>query len=208
MAKHDNLSEACVLEAFRIIESDGVDNLSLRAVSRRLGVSHQAPYKHFESRDHILAEVVRRTFDRFAKYLEQHPTTDDPHADMRTLGEGYLQYAIENPAHYRLMFGTVLPPANKHPSMMKSAQKPFLMLTDCVERVWQMHGVSPNPKAVQLDALFIWSSMHGMASIMQTTVMDTLKLPQDVLDTMTDHAMFRISRSIGYEADSPDYLPE
>ncbi len=206
MSKYHSLSEACVQEAFQIIEDEGIEKLSLRAVSRRLGVSHQAPYKHFESRDHILAEVVHRAFDKFSSYLEQNELTDDPYADMRTLGTSYLQYAYENPAHYRLMFGTVLPPIHDHPNMMESAQKPFHMLTHCIERIWQLQGVDMNSKAIELDALFIWSVMHGQASLSHTTVMDTLALPDDVLNTMIDHVMYRISLSIGHVQVIPDYL--
>jgi AcrR family transcriptional regulator len=50
-----DLREACVKQALEIIAKGGIDSLSLRDVARRLGVSHQAPYKHFPSRDHILA---------------------------------------------------------------------------------------------------------------------------------------------------------
>lgn len=57
-----DLREACVREALAIITSAGVEKLSLREVARRLGVSHQSPYRHFESRDHVLAEIVRRAF--------------------------------------------------------------------------------------------------------------------------------------------------
>jgi AcrR family transcriptional regulator len=47
-----------------IIGERGIEELSLREVARRLGVSHQAPYKHFPSRDHLLAEVVESTGKR------------------------------------------------------------------------------------------------------------------------------------------------
>ena len=63
-SKSGDLREACVKEALAIIAEGGIDSLSLRDVARRLGVSHQAPYKHFPSRDHILAEVVGRRFCR------------------------------------------------------------------------------------------------------------------------------------------------
>jgi hypothetical protein len=43
--KSADLREACIREALAIIETEGVENLSLREVSRRLGISHQAPYK-------------------------------------------------------------------------------------------------------------------------------------------------------------------
>jgi hypothetical protein len=41
--KSADLREACIREALAIIETEGVENLSLREVSRRLGISHQAP---------------------------------------------------------------------------------------------------------------------------------------------------------------------
>ncbi len=53
-----DLKEACVVAAQEVIAERGVENLSLREVSRKLGVSHQAPYKHYPSRDHLLAEPV------------------------------------------------------------------------------------------------------------------------------------------------------
>ena len=56
------LKEACLRAAREAIAEQGVEQLSLREVARRLGVSHQAPYRHFPSRDHLLAEVMRRCF--------------------------------------------------------------------------------------------------------------------------------------------------
>jgi len=55
-----DLRERCVTEALAIIQEQGVEQLSLRDVARRLGVSHQAPYKHYANRDALLAEVVAR----------------------------------------------------------------------------------------------------------------------------------------------------
>ncbi len=47
------LKEACVQAAHAFIVEHGVEQLSMREVARRLGVSHQAPYKHYPSRDHL-----------------------------------------------------------------------------------------------------------------------------------------------------------
>jgi AcrR family transcriptional regulator len=61
-----DLRDACIVAAQEVIAERGVENLSLRDVARKLGVSHQAPYRHYPSRDHLLAEVMRRCFQRFA----------------------------------------------------------------------------------------------------------------------------------------------
>jgi AcrR family transcriptional regulator len=65
-----DLKEACVQAAREVIAEQGVEGLSMRDVARKLGISHQAPYRHFESRDHLLAEIMRRCFVDFADHLD------------------------------------------------------------------------------------------------------------------------------------------
>ena len=72
MAKSINdldLKEACVQAARDVISEKGVESWSMRDVARRLEISHQAPYRHFPSRDHLLAEIMQRCFEDFAKFL-------------------------------------------------------------------------------------------------------------------------------------------
>lgn len=84
----------------------GIANLSLRDVARKLGVSHQAPCQHYRSRDHLLAEVMRRCFRRLAAHLDARPRFDDPEKDLESLTIQYLDYAHQHPLEYRVMFST------------------------------------------------------------------------------------------------------
>ena len=65
-ASAEDLKEACVVEALAMV-ARGPECLSLREVARRLGVPHHWPYKHFPTRDHLLAEIARRAFDHFSR---------------------------------------------------------------------------------------------------------------------------------------------
>lgn len=194
--KVTDLREACIQEALAIIEVSGIEELSLREISRRLGVSHQAPYKHFPSRDHILAEIVRRAFNAFAQHLDDRPRTDNPRSNLESMGRAYLSYALAHPLQYRLMFGTPLPDPAQHTAMMKSAQHAFSLLQDCIAQMklasdWNIEGY-----AVVLDALFVWSTIHGLASILQTHALDTLSLSDAVLDNAVHHTLFRIDTAL------------
>ena len=171
------LKSACLDEAYRIIEEDGLQKLSIRDVARRLGVSHQAPYKHFPSRDHILAALVARIFDEFAAYLDDRPAAHDANADLFNMGMAYLDYAAENPLKYRLMFNTPLPPPDEHPDMMKNARSAFALLHGRLKNM-PVRMVSAEPRP-QFDAMFIWSALHGFASILQSDVMAALEMPGD-----------------------------
>ena len=191
-----DLREACIEEALKIIEASGVENLSMREVSRRLGVSHQAPYKHFPSRDHILAEVVRQAFEDFASHLHENALTGNTHVDLAAMGRAYLSFALEHPLQYRLMFGTPLPNPADHPEMMESAKQAFSLLRDCLAAL-----AGDDPHQAELDALFVWSTLHGFASIMQTDAVAKLQLPEDVLHRAAEHSMYRIGVALGADTE-------
>jgi AcrR family transcriptional regulator len=177
------------------IAERGIENLSLRDVARRLGVSHQAPYKHYPSRDHLLAEVMRRCFQGFAAHLDARAHHDDPAEDLAALGRQYLGYAREHPLEYQLMFGTPWPQSAEHPELVRDAVHAFDVLRQVLRR---RHGSSAAQRErVELDALFIWSTMHGLAGVMNGSCVDKLDLKASVLQRAMPHVMERIGHAMG-----------
>lgn len=200
------LREACVREALIIIKESGVEALSLRDVARRLEVSHQAPYKHFPSRDHLLAEIVSRAYHDFAAYLDARTQSGNPVEDLGAMGRAYLEYALQYPLYYRLMFGTPLPDPANHPEMMRSARHAFSLLRDCLSRMPLQLVDEPSRLALELDALFVWSTMHGISSILQAHALETLDLPAEVLSGAPEHTLKRIGFALGVETSEEDDL--
>lgn len=193
-----DLREACLCEALGIIKDRGIEDLSLREVARRLGVSHQAPYRHFPSRDHLLAEIVDRCFRSFDEYLAQGGVTDAPRADLRRMGELYLAYAAQFPLEYRLMFGAKLPRADEHPQMMERGCGAFDQLRAVLARIFG--GELDDPR-ITADAMFVWSSIHGFASILQTEAMGNLGVDDAVQAAVESHVLDRIDAAL---ATAPD----
>ena len=128
------LRDACIVAAQEVIAERGIENLSLRDVARKLGVSHQAPYKHYPSRDHLLAEVMRRCFQRFAAHLDARQRFDDPAQDLESLGVQYLSYAQEHPLEYRLMFSTTWPESAEALDLITDATHAFDVLRGVLKR--------------------------------------------------------------------------
>jgi AcrR family transcriptional regulator len=195
------LKEACVRAAQGFIAEHGVERLSLREVARRLGVSHQAPYKHYPSRDHLLAEVMRRCFRQFAAYLDDRGTHADPREDLGALGRRYLAFAAAHPLEYRLMFGTPWPAGSEHAGLAAEARHALDVLRAVLRRI---HGDARSQKVrVDLDAMFIWSQMHGLASIAHADVMAHLDLMPQAGRNMVPHAMEMMGRALDGDAPAP-----
>lgn len=187
MAKtiHDlDLKEACIQAAREVIAEQGVEGLSLRDVARKLGVSHQAPYRHYPSRDHLLAAIMQRCFEDFAAFID-HASQSHASDALLGMGEGYMRFAAQHPLEYRLMFGTPWPEPADHPELLRHAVHAF----DLLRRHLHQHlcaahsGTSDTPSLLfqaELQALFIWSALHGMASIQQANVMQHMVLSPGV----------------------------
>jgi AcrR family transcriptional regulator len=184
------LRDACIVAAQQVIAERGIENLSLREVSRKLGVSHQAPYKHYPSRAHLLAEVMRRCFQRFAAHLDARRHFDAPQDDLASLGRQYLAYAQQHPLEYRLMFSTTWPESAGSLELVRDATRAFDILRGVLRR---LHGESAAMReTVELDALYIWSTMHGLAGVMNGHCIDGLGLDARVLKRAVQHAMDRM----------------
>lgn len=194
--KPESLKEALIDEAFAVIEEAGVEGLSLREVARRLGVSHQAPYKHFPSRDHILAAVVARCFEEFAAHLEARPARSDPFEDLGQMGLAYLEYARRNPLKYRLMFNSPLPDGAEHKEMLGHAQHGFSLLHHRLQTMTLRDPGGAIAEPAKHDAMFILSALHGFASLMQSDVLDTIGLTDEERTVALDRMMRRLSLAL------------
>jgi AcrR family transcriptional regulator len=159
------LKQACVTAAREVIAQQGCSALSLRDVARKLGVSHQAPYRHYRTRDDLLAEVLRQCFAEFATALAQRVPHEDPQDELGSLGDAYLSYAAAHPVEYALMFTDPWPQAAQHAAMADAAKIAFDELRHVLRRIYEHVPAEWQSAWVERDALCIWAAIHGLTSI-------------------------------------------
>lgn len=103
---HGDLRRALVAAAYELVSEGGADGVSVREAARRAGVSPGAPFRHFATREALLAAVAVEAQLRFraaiAAALEGIPA-DAPLDRFRALGRAYLDWARQNPAHFAVI---------------------------------------------------------------------------------------------------------
>lgn len=103
---HGDLRRALLDAARAIITTEDVQRLTLRAVARRAGVSHAAPYHHFADKAALIAALVADYFGQMATvmYTEAAASSGTAGDKLVALGRAYVRFALEHPAIFRLMF--------------------------------------------------------------------------------------------------------
>ena len=101
---HGSLPEALTSAALELLDERGLDQVSVREVARRAGVSPGAPFRHFADRRALLTAVADRVFaDLEAWQLAQVAHAEDEGSLLRVLGRGFVRFAMAHPRRFELI---------------------------------------------------------------------------------------------------------
>jgi AcrR family transcriptional regulator len=75
----------------------------MRKLATRLGVTAPALYRHYESKESVLVDVVGEAFKVFAQYLYRAMDGRTPVERFRLTGRSYLAFALEHPEYYAIL---------------------------------------------------------------------------------------------------------
>lgn len=99
-----------ILEAaWELMREHGVAGLSLRDLGQKVGMRAQSLYSYFDSKDAIYDALFAEGFRQFLQRRRAIPRTDDPRADFRVVCRLFLDFCIEDPARYQLLFQRTIP---------------------------------------------------------------------------------------------------
>jgi AcrR family transcriptional regulator len=162
----NELQQRIIQASVQLLEEQGIAALSMREVARRAGVSHQAPYHHFQDRESILAAIAeegfRKLHDSFVAALEANP--ESPlHERVAGAARVYIDFALANPAHFRVMFRPELVNLRNCPSADAEGDRAFGLLSSFVDTA-VAQGLPAYPSKDALVLLF-WSVAHGFACL-------------------------------------------
>ncbi len=155
---HGDLRRALVLAGVELLEEEGVEALTIRALARRLGVSHAAPGHHFPEKVALLAAVAAEGFRRFGSALESAAgRAPAPAGRMKAIGIAYVRFALDHPATFRVMFGRELAGCREQPAELQEASAAaYAVLQRTSEEVAGAPGA-------ELQAFAGWALVHGAA---------------------------------------------
>ena len=156
---HGDLRNALLDAARTILEEESLSQLSLRAVARRAGVSHAAPYRHFPNHESLLVELAIEGFVELRKDLQSAGNSGDAESDrIAKIGAAYMRFVVRRPELTSLMFGAQLPNRDAFPELGTAA-----------DAIGAEIGAALHDSAL---GLAVWAAVHGLAMLILRNVID------------------------------------
>ena len=147
-----------VAAASDLLDAGGQAAVTLRAVAEAVGVSHNAPYRHFRDRSALLAAVAERDLGELRRAFLAEAERQDAAASLSSAGLALVAYGRAHPARYRLLFSDPgLPSAGG--GMELAALAAFEGFSAIVRRS-QSAGDLPAVDTARLTGL-IYATLHG-----------------------------------------------
>lgn len=150
-------------EAGRLLSDEGPAALSLRRLAKDVGTSTTAVYSLFGSKSALVRAVYLEGFSRFGARLDAVPRTDDPIADVLSLGVAYRESALADPHLYAVMFGLVIPEFEPDPedkAVSVATMDPLVNAVREIMAAGQLVDTTPETAAIGL-----WAHAHGLVSL-------------------------------------------
>lgn len=163
---HGNLREALLTAGLEITRRGGPSALALRDVTRRVGVSPNAAYRHFVDRDSLLHALSERIQSEMADRMQQVGTIAGPaegvadagpRAALRAVGLGYIDFALREPGWFEVAFSTL----DADPAELAALPPPLAMLVSALDG---LVAAGELPAGERPGAEWpCWSAVHGFA---------------------------------------------
>lgn len=141
-----------------------VNQLSMRAVAAKAGVTPPSIYRHFEDKQALLVAVLEKGWAKLHETLVA-AAVDDPFVSMRRMGVAYVDFGRENPGQYKVLFSAAAPAGvteyrDEHP-----AGPTFTFLVEMIERCLEEGAVAPRDRNSWMIAMHLFVTGHGFVDL-------------------------------------------
>ena len=173
-----------ILEAAErlLIETGSEDAVSIRAVAEAVGVTSPSIYLHFADKTELIYAVCEKNFAEFDRFIEEVAGgSKDPLDGLRRRGRAYVQFGLDHPEQYRILFMTPPPEGWSADRILENAAfgHHLAAVQACLEA-----GVLA-PADPVLISLGLWAAVHGVTSLLITKP----EFPWPDVDQLVNHVV-------------------
>lgn len=166
------LRERIIDSARRLFAEEGFEQVTMRRIAQDIGYSATTLYLHFPDKQALFAELCELDFTAMSAGFADLHRIADPIERIIALGRGYVQFALNRPHHYRLMF--MVPLSNDQATMKATkcterkgdpTQDSYALLITMVEAAIAAGRMRREFRDPHLAGQVLWAGLHGVVAL-------------------------------------------
>lgn len=181
---HGNLRSALIGEAWEMARASAPEKVTLREVARRVGVSHNAAYRHFADRQELMASLAERAIAELTERMQVGNETvsadQDPatvaRARFRETARAYADFATEEPHLFQVAFHVEFAGPDVKPPVSERRDGPYGIMNGVLDELVEV-GELPPERRVGAD-IVCWATVHGFAELCTKGPLGHLPAPE------------------------------
>ena len=161
--------------ALKAFAEQGVEGMSLRGLAAAAGCSRSTPYRYFKNKADIFAAVRQSEFQRMADQTEQvAQQQSDPQKKLVALARAYVNFAMERPDAYRVMYSVNQQDEQRYPDLLKQIKRTQQPMANAVHEAIEDGSIHGDPLNI---VHVLWAGLHGIISL---HLSDKLHMGRDI----------------------------
>lgn len=163
---HGNVKEALVQAAVKLLESEPVQNLSLRRLAKEVGITPTAVYNHFSDKDALVVAIKLEAFEHFNQYILTHCAgEDEPENVLVELGVAYYLYSRQYSSKFDVLFNYEVPLEANTEELIQTACQGQELLMNLIRGILQKHNKNFNEDLLIKASIMAWTNIHGLVTL-------------------------------------------
>lgn len=173
-----SLREEILTVSKDLLIEDGFGKLSMRKIARRANVTATSIYLHFDNKDELLLALVQESIESLKKVLlSVIDDSLDAITQLQQLAKAYIQYAIDHPKEYEIIYMVRPEEMPKYPKeKFREIRSVYELLANIIQR-GKLNG-SLEVEDHLTSAYSVWAQLHGVVSVILNKRLDT-RIPRD-----------------------------
>jgi len=163
---HGNVKEALLDAARAHIESNDGKMISLRGLSKQVGVTPSAVYNHFADKNALMLAIKIRLYEEFNEFYGRHcKESRDPAKSLIQMCLTYYHFSREFPAQFRFLFSASLPMEWSTTEAVDVSCRCIVRARGLVLAIYNKYKLQCSEEEVVNATLLIWSQLHGIVTL-------------------------------------------
>lgn len=163
---HGNVKEALIDTGLKFIRANQLELISLRKLSKEVGVTPSAVYNHFADKNALLVAIKIRVYDQFNNYfLDRLTHPEDPEKALMEVCKAYYDYSSEFPSQFNFLFSSVLPAEWSTPELVEISCRGLVFARSMMLRLYERYQIQCSEEELVNATMLLWSQLHGIVTL-------------------------------------------